>query len=147
MLPKDMLTLNTVYNIYFTKPTKYKLEFVLGVVLSSCLAWYWRRAHSDQKRTFPKIKKAALLAIPLPRLDLSSPAGLKAQGDVCDQVEELLRCVAKLGAPRSPHQQDQLDRRIQRAEAELNSLIADLYGFSAAERDAIFAQEKTDRES
>lgn len=68
LAPRGVYSLNTIYNIFFTKPTDYSLHFVLGVLCSTPLQWYWRQTAFDEKRTFPKIKKQALLAVPIPEL-------------------------------------------------------------------------------
>ncbi len=70
-LPAGWYTLNTVYNIYFTKKVGYKLEYILGLISSNLLGWYWQRRYFDQKRIFPKIKKAPLLAIPIRFIDFN----------------------------------------------------------------------------
>jgi hypothetical protein len=63
--PPGLLTLNTIYNI-FEKVRPVGLKFILAIINSSTTAFYWKRRFFDNKETFPKIKKAPLLAIRLP---------------------------------------------------------------------------------
>jgi predicted type IV restriction endonuclease len=90
LLPPGLLTLNTIYNIYLTKEVPYDLRFVLGILLSAPLRWYWRRTNYDEKRTFPKIKKAALLSIPIPMIDFSNPGESRLHDAVVKLVDEML---------------------------------------------------------
>ena len=57
--------MNTIYNIYETTPDGH-LKFYLAFINSSLTAFYWKLRFFDNKETFPKIKKAPLLAIPIP---------------------------------------------------------------------------------
>ena len=65
VIPGGLFAMNSLYNVYLREPRSNDLYFVLGVMNSRLNRYYWRKVHSDQKKTFPKIKKEALLDIPL----------------------------------------------------------------------------------
>jgi len=62
--PKNLYTLNTIYNIFLTS-TKINLLFLLAQINSSVNRYHWLVKNFDNKKTFPKIKKAPLEAIPI----------------------------------------------------------------------------------
>ncbi len=100
---------------------------------SKALAWYWVRSFFDQKKTFPKIKKDALLSIPIPRLDFSDPNEKQEHDEVVAKVEQMLAAKAALAEAwttkdKNFHAQkcDALDRQIDR-------LVHDLYGLTEDE--------------
>ena len=64
--PENIFTLNTIYNIYKINE-KLDLEFILGVINSSVIKYYWLNTNFDNKETFPKIKKAPIEEIPIKR--------------------------------------------------------------------------------
>lgn len=67
--PPDIFTLNTIYNIFVHDETKTALKFLLGLINSSVIRYYWIKTFSDNKETFPKIKKNPLESIPIPNAD------------------------------------------------------------------------------
>ncbi len=64
--PPDIFTLNTVYNIFVHDEKKIALKFLLSLINSSVIRYYWIKTSSDNKETFPKIKKNPLESIPIP---------------------------------------------------------------------------------
>lgn len=64
--PENVFTLNTIYNIYKINE-KLDLEFLLGVINSSVIKYYWLNTNFDNKETFPKIKKSPIEEIPIKR--------------------------------------------------------------------------------
>jgi len=57
-------TLNTIYNI-FTTTEDIKLKFLLGIINSKVIQYYWLKVFFDNKETFPKIKKEPLESLPI----------------------------------------------------------------------------------
>lgn len=64
LCPPEVYTLNTIYNIYTTTETV-KLKFLLGIINSKLIQFYWFKVFSDNKETFPKIKKEPLESLPI----------------------------------------------------------------------------------
>lgn len=62
--PSGLYTLNTIYNLYLWN-NKLRLEYLLGLINSKLLHYYWILTYSDSKKTFPKIKKAPLDSMPI----------------------------------------------------------------------------------
>lgn len=124
LLPSGLLTLNTIYNVYLNRETDFAIEFVLAVVNSALLRWFWRKEFFDQKRTFPKVKKPALLAIPMPRLDMARRADAALH-------DEVVRCVRRLigteGVSRAT------GRSRLEVDAQLDALIFRAFGWTKPE--------------
>lgn len=132
-LPAGLYTLNTIYNIFFTKPTGYDLKFILGILSSKALGWYWLRSFFDQKERFPKIKKDALLSIPIPRIAFSDPANKARHDRMVQLVESMLALHKQLAEARSEAQKGVIQRQIDATDAEIDRLVYDLYGLTAEE--------------
>lgn len=62
--PSGIYTLNTIYNIYLLN-TRISLKYLLGLINSKVLQYYWIEKFSDSKETFPKIKKKPLESLPI----------------------------------------------------------------------------------
>jgi TaqI-like C-terminal specificity domain/Eco57I restriction-modification methylase/N-6 DNA Methylase len=131
ILPAGIYTLNTIYNIYFTKPTQYEITFILGLIASKAVAWYWRQNFYDQKRTFPKIKKEALLSIPVPRL--TSPIGNARHDQIVASVKTLLDLHQRMAAAEDAGERERLQRLIDSTDQQIDALVYELYGLTAEE--------------
>lgn len=62
--PANIFTLNTIYNIYL-KTQEIDIKFLLALINSKVISYYWNSLHSDSKETFPKVKKDPLESIPI----------------------------------------------------------------------------------
>lgn len=74
LAPAGRWALNTVYQVYTRPGCPYSPLFFLAILQSDVVAAYWRLRHADPRRTFPKIKKRALLSIPVPEINLEDPS-------------------------------------------------------------------------
>lgn len=150
LLPPGLLTLNTVYNIYFTRKTHYDLRFILAVMSSTPLRWYWRQVHFDQKQTFPKIKKGALLSIPIPRFDRTDKRARAAHDAVVSLVEQVMNVKVKLKVSRLAASSEVLRRRAEGLVSQIDVLLANLWALTPDEllamRDAEHASERKRQE-
>ena len=84
--PPDLFTLNTIYNIFLTSTT-ISLSFLLGQINSPVIRYHWLATNFDNKKTFPKIKKAPLEAIPIKR-SLKHENLVKPLVDLCNTIYE-----------------------------------------------------------
>ncbi|HRU10868.1 MAG TPA: TaqI-like C-terminal specificity domain-containing protein [Thermoanaerobaculia bacterium] len=133
LLPAGVYTLNTIYNIYPVKQTEYDLLFVLGLLVSRAGAWYWRQSFFDQKRTFPKIKKDALLRFPVARIDFSDPADKARHDRMVSLVQTMLDLHKRLAAAKTAHEKTILERQITATDHQIDQLVYKLYGLTADE--------------
>ena len=133
LIPAGLYTLNTVYNIFFTSPTHYSLRFILGLICSKAIGWYWRRSFFDQKGTFPKIKKDALLSLPVPSIDFSNPTDKSRHDRMVQLVNQMLDLHKQLAAAKNPHEQTTLQRQIASTDNQIDTLTYELYSLTPDE--------------
>ncbi|HCQ28657.1 MAG TPA: type II restriction endonuclease [Flavobacteriales bacterium] len=65
IVPPHLMTLNTIYNIFLNVENIQFLRFLLALINSKTLQFYWYKKHYDNKATFPKIKKAPIESLPI----------------------------------------------------------------------------------
>jgi hypothetical protein len=133
ILPRGVYSLNTIYNVYFTRPTDLNLRFVLGLIASSTGRWFWAQCFFDQKETFPKIKKDALLAFPVISLDFSSPADRARHDKMVSLVDKMLALVPKLRAAKSEQERKTLQNAVDATDRQIDELVYELYGLTPEE--------------
>ena len=126
IVPKDLYTLNTIYNIFFIAKTPRTLPQVLGVIQSKLIGWYWRQVFFDQKQTFPKVKKQDLLEIPIVAEDANSS---RVYAGIDRNVLTMLDLQRKLTAAGGT-ERTLLDRQIAATDREIDRLVYVLYGLT-----------------
>jgi len=128
-------SLNTVYNIILTKPVV-SLKYILGILNSTLISIYWQLMFSDYKATFPKIKKAPLLAIPIRKIDVSNSADKKLHDNLVALVDVMLDLNKKIQIAKGS-KKDQIQRQIEKSDKEIDDLVYKLYGITEEERQVI----------
>jgi hypothetical protein len=126
IIPAGLLTLNTIYNIFFTAETRYTLRFVLGVMSSALGRLYWQTRFSDEKKTFPKVKKPDLLGIPLPAHNVG-------HGRVTGLVDKMLSLGERFTAEPLAQHREQLQREIDATDRQIDQIVYELYGLTQEE--------------
>ena len=132
-IPGGVYALNTIYNIFFVKPTSYSLLFVLGVISSRLVRWYWRECFFDHKRTFPKIKKKPLLSIPIPIVHWDRVTDRARHDRLGGLVRAMLALKEEAGPQSANHADVALDRRVSALDREIDQLVYELYGLTDKE--------------
>ena len=133
ILPRGWYSLNTIYNIFFTHVVHYDLRYVLGLLSSELLGWYWEVRFFDQKRTFPKVKKAPLLSLPIRTIDFSEPTEVAAHDQIVSFVQAMLDLHKDVAAAKAAHMKTALQRQIAATDREIDQLVYNLYGLTDEE--------------
>ena len=128
LLPGGWYSLNTIFNVYFTEETPYDLRFILALLNSWAMAEYWRVVNSDLKPTFPKIKKDALLEIPVPALDFTDQEDSDLHDHVCELVDQLIKTNGAIEAARLPSRRDQFERSARGLDRRIEEAVRGSYG-------------------
>jgi hypothetical protein len=130
IVPSGIYTLNTVYNLYFNKETSYSIKFILGIMLSAAFKFYWKLRYFDEKKTFPKIKKDALLGMPIPALDLSQKVNKEKHDNLVSLVDKMLELKKKEAAELSQHLKTVITRQIDAVDKAIDTIVYGLYNLT-----------------
>ena len=109
-VPANIFTLNTIYNAYLKENNLADLKFLLRVITSKATKYFWKKNSSDEKKTFPKIKKEAILSIPVPTIN-------KQNKNLHDEIAKL---VNQLCNSINKKQKQNLLRKFRNCKAKLN---------------------------
>jgi hypothetical protein len=118
--------LNTVFMV---KATAAGIDerFLLGILNSKAIGFYWENKFSDFKKTFPKIKGSYLQQLPIPTAD-------KARHDrLVGLVDKLLGLMPRLRQARSEAERQTLRNAATAADRQIDALVFDLYGLTEEE--------------
>jgi predicted type IV restriction endonuclease len=131
-VPMGIFTLNTVYNVYLKEKNDINLKFILGIVNSSSIKYFWKKNNSDEKKTFPKIKKEAILSIPIPTLKKDDKRKY-SYDEIIKNVDFLLKLNEELKDSKLPSKTEQIKNRIEHSEQKINELVYQLYELTPEE--------------
>lgn len=112
------MTLNTIYNIFLNVENIPFLRFLLALINSKTLQFYWYKKHYDNKATFPKIKKAPIESLPIK----------KPNDEMVSSISELVEKVIE-------HKKQNTDTA--ELENEIDQLVYQLYDLTEEEIDII----------
>ena len=110
---------------------------MLGLLSSNLLGWYWELRYFDQKKFFPKVKKAPLLALPVPTIDFSDPDGVANHDLMVELVQRMLLLHEKLQAARISQEKTFIQHQINATDHQIDRLVYDLYGLTEDEIEII----------
>lgn len=112
----NIMTLNTIYNIYLHNEDIHSLRFLLSLINSKLFQFYWLKKHFDNKATFPKIKKEPIESLPIKDADTET---------IKKHSELVLEIIAKKSQENSADTTE--------LENQIDQLVYQLYGLTEEE--------------
>jgi len=129
-VPANIFTLNTIYNVYLREKNLADLKYLLGIVTSNATKFFWKKNNSDEKKTFPKIKKEAILSIPVPVINKQNK---NLHDEIVKLVNQLLQLNQQIAETKLASQVSQLQSKIDYCEEKINQIVYQLYELTEAE--------------
>lgn len=126
-VPANIFTLNTIYNLYLID-NKLSLKFLLAIINSRATKYFWSKNNSDEKKTFPKVKKEAILSIPIPNI-----LNIKIYNQVENLVNQLLQLNIDIQTASIKSKKEQLKNKIEYCEDKINQLVYQQYDLTEEE--------------
>ena len=114
----------SLYFIY-EKDTKASYYYVLGILNSKVLNYYFQAKSLTNKKSIAQVKKGDLDQLPLVINDLEKPENLRVHNQLTFLVERMLELHKR--TPQTPYEQEQLEREITATDAQIDRLVYDLY--------------------
>jgi hypothetical protein len=115
-------TLNTIYNLFLHEESQMSPKFLLSLINSSTIKYYWIKTSTDSKETFPKIKKGPLESIPIVKIDLKKQQVFVL---LADSIMELRRRIFEEKSNINSHVSN--SHLVQVFEELLDSMVMELY--------------------
>jgi len=124
--------LNTIYNITSLKK-EFNYRYLLALINSKVLRFFWKSSFYDSKILFPKIKKTYLDQLPIKLITESQ------QQPFVQLVDRMLSLNKKLNefGDKNTSETAKLKAEIEKTDAEIDNLVYTLYGISAEEKKII----------
>ena len=113
--------------------------YLLGVLNSSLLEFYYKKTTVPKAGGFYIYKTMFLNRLPIRRIDFDSPTDKKLHDDLVALVDRLLELNKRLAPIRDIYssEREELLREIRRTDAEIDQKVYELYGLTEEERQVI----------
>lgn len=108
-------------------------KFILGLLNSSLMAYYFKKKYNRQDKTFPEIRIYELASLPIRAINFSDPADKSRHDRMVELVERMLALHQQLAAAKITHEQTALQRQIEATDRQIDALVYELYGLTAEE--------------
>ena len=114
-------------------------EYVLGLINSSVLNWYFRGRSAPFRGGFRSANRQFLEPLPIRRVDFSDRTEKEMHGAIVGKVERMLELQERMGPVRNipSSERDDLQKQIEQVDNEIDDLVYDLYGLTRAERKVV----------
>lgn len=119
------------------------LKFILGLMNSALLNSYYKLFLKSTKKVFSEIQARQMEQLPIRSIDFNNPAEKKLHDDLVALVDKMLELNKRLAPIRDMpfSERDELLRKIERTDKEIDNLVYSLYGLSDEERKIVEGEE------
>ena len=130
--------LNNLHSIVL-KDKNYGLKYVLGVLNSKALNYYYHAISLESGRTMAQTDIETIELLPIRTIDFDNPTEKKMHDDLVALVDKMLKLNKRLAPIRNTpcNDRDELLREINRTDNEIDNLVYDLYGLTEKEREIV----------
>ncbi|MCP4401196.1 MAG: N-6 DNA methylase, partial [bacterium] len=115
------------------KKNKYSLFYILGLLCSKVMTFYFSKTLADGKQTFPKIKGAQIKQLPIHIIDFVELSEKFQHDKIVEFVEQMLDLHRQLQDAKMPQAQTMLTRQIEATDRQIDRLVYELYGLTEEE--------------
>jgi len=127
------VTNKSMQTLLLSKPD-YHLHYVLGLLNSRLMSWYFLAVHSVGRRDdFPKIVLKQTRSLPFRAIDFSVRPERVRHDRMVQLVEGMLSLHERLAVTRTERDKTALNRQIAAADHEIDQLVYELYGLTGDE--------------
>ncbi len=124
--------LNTAFMIN-VHDADYDPLYVLGVLNSALIRFFWLDHFFDRRRTFPKIKGTYLKLLPIPKICRSDPSAQQSHDHIVTLVEGMAKLQIQIRVSNTRHEKELLQRQIAATDKQIDQLVYNLYGLTEEE--------------
>jgi len=124
---------NNVFVCLPKKDNPFNLKFVLGLLNSKLMTWFYRTIQPRKGKLFAELKINLLSKFPIPNLNLNDKIQGKQHEQLVKLVEAMLEMNKRFHEKNSQTQHDQIKRRIQHLDQEIDNLVYQLYDLNETE--------------
>ena len=125
--------LNTLVVITMKSLSKISLKYILGLINSKLLNYYYENYLKSTKKVFSEIQARQIAQLPIRTIDFSNFDDTSRHDRMASLVEQMLSLHKQAHEARTPHEQTSLQRQIEATDGQIDALVYELYGLTEEE--------------
>jgi len=126
-------TFNSVNNLLPKEDSEYDLKFILGILNSKLMRFYYSTRFTNRSTLTVNISKTFLDQLPLPVLVMNDANDQGRHNDLVALVDRIISIADKVYVSRIPEDKALYQRQFEATDAEINRLTYELYGLTEDE--------------
>ncbi len=126
-------SLNTVFLITPKDGTELSVKFLIGILNSNFIKYYWNKVFYDMRKTFPKIKGTYLEKLPIPNINQND----EKYSDMIKLVDNIIKLHKDILTAKSESDKNNLEKQISFIDKKIDDLVYKLYNLSNKEIELI----------
>ncbi len=120
-------------SLYCIRSSEINLRYLLGIINSTVLQYFYKSEFKANTDIFPKIRIGQVKELPIKVLDLSNPAQKSQHDKMVSLVEQMLTTQKKLHETTSPIQKKQYQQQTDILDKQIDGLVYELYELTPEE--------------
>ncbi len=131
---EQFIVRDNLYTIV-SKADNYNLRYILGIINSKLLNWYYQNILNNEKgEALAQVKRGHIAQLPIKEIDFANKIEINSHNEIVKTVDNLLALYKRLNKSNLETEKQQLIRRIKSSESELNNLVYGLYSIDDGEK-------------
>jgi hypothetical protein len=126
-------SINSVHNTRAIDGDRSTLVYLLGLLNSRLLRFYYRQHSQETRKVFPQVHIATLRQLPMRPIDWSNPRDAKTGSRIIEAVERLMTLNQALEAANTSQESVVLLHQVKATERHLDQTVYELYDLTEAE--------------
>ncbi|MCX6867498.1 MAG: Eco57I restriction-modification methylase domain-containing protein [Verrucomicrobia bacterium] len=110
-----------------------KLSFILGIVNSRLLTWFYRCMNPEAGEALAEVKRQNVAELPIRPIDFTNSSDVEKHDRMVSLVDRMLALVPKRRAEANPQAAAQLDAQIAATDRQIDRLVYELYELTQEE--------------
>ncbi|OHB57100.1 MAG: hypothetical protein A2Y12_20675 [Planctomycetes bacterium GWF2_42_9] len=120
--------------LQIVKPNEQQMtKYILGILNSSLIAYYFKKKYNRQDKTFPEIRIYELGTLPIHILNQEVTTDNIFYQKMTRLVERMLELNKKVNELKNPQEKERVQRQIDATDGEIDRLVYELYGLTEDE--------------
>ncbi len=122
----------TLY-VLLPKSADVPLSFVLALLSSRLMGFFFGATMADRKETFPKIKGSQIKQLPIRVPNAHSPSLVALVSEIDARAEHILALYQREGGAKTAHDKTFIERQIEQTDRQIDRLVYELYELTEEE--------------
>ena len=128
-----LYVINTACVIYLKENLEISLKYLLGVLNSKILNFFFSNIFTDYRDVFPIMKSGHIEELPLPNIDFQNKSKKEKHDKIVSLVEQMLESKKKLAEAKTDKDKNYYEQKCNSLDKQIDNLVYELYGLTEEE--------------